>query len=300
MKIKRIIIGLVIVILLVVIGVPVLAFMFIDRAAKAAIEAGGSFATGCATTVDSAKVGIMSGTFGMSGLKVANAPNFASPEFLSLGGADVSVSYGTLQQPVVELPWLTFRDLVINLDRDGAKSNYNTVLDHIKSVTPKGGAQPVPPGDEKRFIIKNLEIKNVDVRANWSVAPGLPAAKVHVPIESITLANIGSDGKGVTFKQLSSIIIEAVLKTTVDVGGGILPAEFSGDLSRALSQLGSLDQLGVKLTNQVGPELQKAQEQAKAQLDKVLKDANKQVDKVLDDVQKKAGDTLKNLLPGKK
>jgi len=110
-----------VVILLLIIAVAAGALL-INSIARKGIESGSTYALGVPTTLESAKVGLTSGEFSMSGLNVANpAGAFTSPEFLSMGEGSVAVSLGTLRSALVELPTLTLSDISMNLEGQGDK-----------------------------------------------------------------------------------------------------------------------------------------------------------------------------------
>lgn len=283
------------VLIIILFGAVFAVFFYIDAIAKRAIESGGTYALGVKTTVDSAKVGILGGTFSMSGLNVANPSGFSSPHFLSLGSAGVAVSLSSLQQPVVELPKLSFENLNVSLEKKGGTANYNVILDNLAKLKSKESSSK-SNGDGKRFVIKDLTLKNIKVGVDLIGGPGAigDLTKVTIPLDEIRLQNVGQTGTGVggtgvTMEQLTSIIVQAVLAAAAEKGGGILPAEILGELQGGIANLGSLDKLGMKVLGDPKGELQKLGTDAAA---KVIDQGKKQVD----DAAKKALD----LIPGMK
>lgn len=243
---------LVFVLIVLVVGAVIAAFLAIDSIAKRGIESGGTYALGVPTTLDSASVGILGGTFSMSGLKVANPSGFGSAPFMSLGTGGVAVTFSSLREPVVQLPRLALDNLNVSLEKKGGKANYNVILDNLKKLN--SGDSPKPSGGEKKFVIKDLSLTNIKIGVDMLEVPGGVGqlAKISIPIDEIKLQNVGQTGTGVagtgvTMEQLSSIIVQAVLKAAADKGGGILPAEILGDLQGGLANLGNLDQLGMKV-----------------------------------------------------
>ncbi len=290
---KKLVLILVLLLVVVVVGGVVTAFFFIDRAAKLAVEKGGTYAMGVETTLGSVNVGLLSGSVSLSELKVANPPGYKTDRFFGLGAGNVSVSLSSLRSPIVEVPEFKLADITVNLEKAGGKANYQAILDNIKRFESGGGpAQSKPSGDEKRFVVKSLQIKNVKVHVDLLPAGG-QLTQVNIPIESIDLTDVGTAGKGVPMGELANIVIKAVLAVVAEKGPGLLPAEILGDLQGGLAQLQNLDQLGVKLSSNLGAEGQKMLDQAKEQV-------GKQVDKALEDAKKKAEDGLKNLIPGGK
>jgi len=244
---------LVVLLVVICIGAVVAAFFAIDSIAKRGIESGGTYALGVPTTLDSASVGILGGTFSMSGLKVSNPPGYGSSPFMSLGSGGVAVTLSSLREPVVQLPHLALNNLSVSLEKKGGTANYSVILGNLKKLS-SGGSPKQSGGGEKKFVIRELSLKNIKIAVDLLGAPGAVGnlAKVTIPIDEIRLENVGQTGTGVagtgvTMEQLSSIIVQAVLKAAAEQGGGILPAEILGELQGGLANLGELDKLGMKV-----------------------------------------------------
>ena len=64
-------------------GLLVAGMFFADSLAEAGIEAAGAQALGVKTAVEACDVGVLSGTFAMRGLRVANPEGFGDAAFLA-------------------------------------------------------------------------------------------------------------------------------------------------------------------------------------------------------------------------
>ena len=115
--IKPITILLVLLIILVV--VPIL---YIDTIAKTAIERGAQYALGVDVTLGSADVGLLSGEFTLTDLKIANPDGFQSPHFLHLENGNTQVTLSSLGEDTVVLPTLTLTGIDMHLEKKGDKS----------------------------------------------------------------------------------------------------------------------------------------------------------------------------------
>jgi hypothetical protein len=291
---------LVVLLVVLVIGAAIAVLVYADRAVKVAVERGGTYAMGVNTTLGNASVGVLSGRLSLKDLSIANPAGYKSDKFFGMGSTNVAVSLPTLRQQIIEVPTLALEDISINLEKSGGKANYQVILDNLKRFE-SGEAKPEekPTGDEKRFVIKDLTIKNVKVHVNLLPEAGA-LTTLNIPIESVELKDVGTAGKGVPLSELSNIIIKALLATVADKAGSILPGEILGDLQGGLAQLANLDQLGIKLQSKVGEEAQKLIDGAKGQIDKAAEDLKKKADEAVNDATKKVEEGLKNLLPGKK
>ncbi len=305
-KVLKVLFVLVLVFVLLVVGAVFAVGYFIDDLAKKGIEEGGTRALGVPTTLDSANVGLLAGSFAMNGLRVANPTGYSADSFLTLGEGGVAVNYQSLQKPTIELPEFTLSDLAVSLQKKSGKANYQVILDNLKKVQGEPGSTepqtpaPTEEGEQKRFVIRQLLIRNVRIDVDLVEVPAAlgQMTVITVPIDKIELSNVGQtgtgvQGTGVTMEQLISIIVQAVLNAAVENGAGKLPIDFLNDLQ---SELASLD--GLKgLSTKVVKDATKAFEDATKQAGEKLKDATEEASKKLGEGLKGIGD---GLIPGGK
>jgi len=287
--------GVVVVVLFVVVVLALGAgVLYADSIAKTGIEKGSTYALGVPTTLGSADVGIMSGTFAMQGLSVQNPPGYKDAAFFELGTGGVEVGLGTLTKDVVEIPILELSGIRLNLERNSKGANYQTIMDNLKKLQ---GAESKPSAESsgKKFIVRQVLIRDVKVKADLIGLPG-SVSEVTVPIHEVRLSNVGTAEGGVSMGQLAGDIVKAVMASAAAEGGGIIPADLLTDLKGGLSQLPGLDKLGIESVGKVGDAAKSAIEG----LGGVVQDAGKELQKGAEDVVKGVGDGLKGLLPGKK
>lgn len=306
--IKVLIVLVVLVILLIagVVGLGVFAVSQIDTVAKRLVEEGGTYAMDSQTTVDLVDVGLIEGTFAMSGFGVANPEGFSTTPFLTLADAGVSVDYESLlgggQDTIITLPTFTLSDVDINLEKDKGDANYTVILNNIKRLSGSGdggGQQPQPSEqDQPRFVVNEIDIKDVAIRVDM-IPIGGDATVVTLPIERIQLNDVGSDSdKGLLARELLTIVVQAVLTEAQRVGSGILPAEILSDLDGQLAQLQDLSAMGVNISTELGAEAQKMLEGVSGEAQKAVDDAAKQAEQAVDDVTKSVEEGLRGILPG--
>ncbi|HRQ72472.1 MAG TPA: hypothetical protein PLU35_05535 [Phycisphaerales bacterium] len=291
----RLVAAFVVLLVVVVVGGVLAVGMAANSIARRGVEAGATYALGVDTKLAGANVGIMSGSFDMNGLRVANPQGFKSDAFMSLGSGGVSVSFGTLRREIVELPRLELADLTVNLERADGKANYQAIIDNLKRF--ESGKDKPSTGEEKRFVIRRVDVRNV--RANVSMLPvGGTLTTVQVIVPEIVLTDVGSDGSGVTLGQAANIITKAVLASIAANAGNLLPTDLVNDLTSQLGQLESLQSLGVNFAADFGQGLQNITgsigDAAKSLED--LKNIGEDATKQIEDAAKGIG----NLLGGKK
>jgi hypothetical protein len=281
----------------------IVAVIAIDGLAAKAIQAGGTYALGVRTTLQSASVGILSGRFAMSGLTVDNpAGSFKSPHFLSLGEGEMAVSLSTLRQPTVTLPRLGLSNLDVNLEKKDGQTNYAAILDNLKRTTGDGQSAPKPASTagEKRYIIQDLDLQKITVHVDLIGGPGAVSelTRITIPIDRIKLSDVGRTGTGVagtgvTLSELAGIIVKAVLAAASDKGGGLIPDELLGDLKGKLAQFQDLDKLKMEV---MASARGKVEEVGK----KMVDDLKKKAEEALKERMGDTADKLKDLIPGDK
>lgn len=267
-------------ILLVVVALAVaIPLYYIDSIAKSAIERGGTHALGVATTLESADVGVMGGTFAMKGLKVANPQGYNAEHFFTLGTGNVSANLGSITQDVIEVPSLALEDIRANLEQSLSGSNYRVILDNLEKLEKGQSAPPPDAAKAKRFIIRDLAVKNVQVRVDVSL-PGQPVG-VAIPIDEIRLKDVGSAEGGMTAGEITGVVVKAVLATAAERGGDILPADLLNDLKSKLANLESINKFGVEVVGVAGD----AAEKLADGLSKVTPQAEKAIKKGADAIR---------------
>jgi hypothetical protein len=272
------------------------ALYYVNDLVKLGVEKGGAVALGTKTSLQSADVGIFSGKAALSNLAVANPDGFKAPEFFSLGAAAAAVSLNSLRSDVVEIPSIELSTIRVALERKDGRTNFKVILDNLAKLPSSSGKSGGSDTPGKKFIISDLKINDAKVSADM-LDTTIPLGSLVVPIDRIHLTEIGTASKGLPLADIAGIVLRAVLATASANGQGIIPADILGDLQSQLGALGSLDQLGVKLEAQVGTELQKAADNARAELEKGIGDA---ASKVQNEVQKGLDNAVKDLFGGDK
>ncbi len=243
-KLVKIAVVLVLLLVVAVVG----SLLYIDRIARIGIERGGTFALGVPTTLDRADVGVFSGEFAMSGLRVANPAGFEGSHFLTLAEGGVAVDLGTLRQETVELPRLHLSGIDVVLDRRGGTSNYETILANLKRLESgaRSAEDPAPDSEEEtRFTVHEVRIRDLVVHVNL-LASGGELTQTRLAIDEVALNDVGSDTTGgMLLSELWGVIVKAVFEAIVEKGDDIIPREILGTLQSGLAGLRPLSDLGI-------------------------------------------------------
>ncbi|MCA9273184.1 MAG: hypothetical protein KDA31_09080 [Phycisphaerales bacterium] len=292
MKLAKLLIALGGGLLVLVVLVVVIAFISIDKIAKAGIEKGTNYALAVPTSLESADVGVFDGTFKMQGLKIDNPEGYdSSPFFFNLGSGSVAVSLGSLRSDVVTLPEFKLSDIDVHIDRKGTTSNVHQILDNLKRFESGEPAEPGEPKTEKeagkKFIVNEIAIKNVQVHAHLLPLGGeVSTTKLVIP--EIILKDVGTAGDPVSLAEITNIVMQAILESAAQ--NNLLPEEILNDLRSNLDGLNALAENGVEMLT--------------TELDKAAEDVQDQLQEKADELQDKAKDAindgLNNLLGGNK
>jgi hypothetical protein len=301
-RVTKIVLSLAGLVLVLLIAGVIVLLVSVNSVARRGVEVGGTYALGVPTTVKAIDVGLLSGKVGLDSLRVANAPGFPTDHFLTLGDGKVEVKLSTLTSEVIYIPQLSLSNIDVALEKKEGKSNYQVILDNLQKLTGPPGSKPPEPkeGSQKKLIIHELTIRNVNVHADLLGGPGVIGAvtKVNVPLAEIKLTDVGQTGSGVagsgvTFSELAGLVVQAVLAAAVEKGG--LPADVMGDLK---GQLAKIQDLAGGVGKQVEAQAKAAAEQLQKQAEQVGQDLQKKAEGELQKQAEKLGEGLKGIIPG--
>jgi hypothetical protein len=260
---KFIFISLAVVLVLLIIGIGV-GLYYLDTLLKRGIENGGSAALGVPTQVDVAHLGLFTGELSLKKFQVANPEGYSAPHFMTIGNLDAAVTLNSLTKDTIEVPYLKLTDVYVSLEKKENKANYDVILANIKefqkqfksSATEKTPGQPgtQASSSSKRFVIKEISIKNVKVDAQVKTLGGLlGSSTMRVEIPEIVVKNVGTEeGNAVAIEEVTGVVTAAVLKAVLEQGGGVLPPEIARGLGAGLGALGGLGGGTVQVIGTVG------------------------------------------------
>ncbi len=250
---KRLMIVLAVLLVLLIIAIGV-ALYYLDTLLKRGIERGGAAALGVPTQVDVAHLGLLAGELSLKKLEITNPQGYSGAHFMTIDDLDAAVTLKSLTQDTIEVPYLRLTDVYVSLEKKGEKANYEVILENIKefqkgfksSDTQKSpgatGGGKESSSSSKRFVIKEISIKNIQVDAQVKQMGGLlGTATVRITIPEIKVTNIGTEeGNAVAIEEVTGVVTQAVLKAVLEQGAGVLPPEIARGLNGALGGLGGV------------------------------------------------------------
>lgn len=244
---KKLLIGLVVLVVVAGIGVYVL-LLYADSLVRAGIEQASTQATGQKTTLASAHVAILSGSLTLDQLTISNPTGFDNPLIFRMGDAQAQVTLASLLEETIEIPLIRLEHIQLNLIRNNkGEQNLKVILDRLRSMA-DAGQKPGEPRTEprtdakpgKQFIIRKLVIDDVHIRIE-----GYGSKQQQFKLPPIVLENIGSTtGRGVVIQDLAGIVLREITKQMLE-NPQALPTMALGVLNQGLEGLGPLGEVGL-------------------------------------------------------
>ena len=201
---KKLILGLVVVVILVVGGAIFYGLSNIDALVKAAIEKYGSEATQTAVRVDKVKIKLTEGDGAIHGLTVANTRGFTQKHAFSLGEIGLGIDLQSLKEEPYIIDHITVRapQIFVEINKD-KKTNLNELKKNLTAGKPAKQGTEQSAGKEPRLIIKHMTFEQGRIAAK--VTPLKKDYDLKLP--QINMANLGGS-KGATPTELTSEIIK--------------------------------------------------------------------------------------------
>jgi hypothetical protein len=219
-------------------------FLSLNTLVKKAVETVGPTITKTHVSLASANLSPFSGSGQLSGFVIANPEGFEGPYALKLGSIAVSIDKSTLLKETIVVNSIVIRNPAVALIGTPFGNNLGKLLQNIKSGSSSKSKEEAPSsGTSKKFIVKEVVISGAKV----DVAASALDQKIQqtLPIPDITLRNIGSNGSGVSARDLAIQIITPLINAAAREGINTLAKQ-------------GLQQLQQKGAQELGKELNKA------------------------------------------
>ena len=189
--------------------------LWIDGVAHRAVVAAATSALGVESALGDIDIAIFSGSCTFRDLTIRNPAGFRDQPFMTIEKGEMFVDLGTLLDDEVIAPTLVLDGLVLNLEREGLKTNYGMISGHSKRFRARVGKSG------KKFIIRKVVIRNVKVRYRVSVAgigPQLP-----LEIDEIEITDVGGKGESAYLGDVIDIVLSGILQTVAKLPTKTLP-----------------------------------------------------------------------------
>ena len=220
-------------------------YFSLNTLVKKAVETVGPTITKTQVRLASANLSPFSGSGQLSGFVIGNPEGFDGPYALNLGSIAVNVDKSSILKETIVVNSITIRNPTVALIGTPFGNNLGKLLQNIKSGSSSKSKEEAnhSSGTSKKFIVKEVVISDAKV----DVAASALDQKIQqtLPIPDITLRNIGSDGSGVSARDLATQLMTPLINAAVREGINTLAKQ-------------GLQQLQQKGAQELGKELNKA------------------------------------------
>ena len=233
-KVKKILWGLVIVLIVLVVVAVIVAGLFLGNIVKAGMETVGPKITRVPITVDAVHLSLLTGSAKIEGLVVGNPEGYKTPQAISVGLAAVEVNpLSVLSDKIVvrsvrvEAPEITFEGNPFsgnNLTK--IRDNLNAATASSQKASTNQTAQAAgKPG--KKLEVDDFLITGAKVHVSLT---GMGGKEMTLPLPDIHLTNMGTGADGITATDLTRRVLDALTAATVkavanaasDIGKGAI------------------------------------------------------------------------------
>jgi hypothetical protein len=196
----------------------VVVFIFLDTIVGKGIEAGCTKALGVETSVGLVRVGLITGTFSIRSLRIANPPGFETDHFFSLDRLHFEVPPKSLREETIVVQLLELDGVDVSLETVDKKANYEVILENLNRFSKTGSADPnakKSAGEDEEgtagLVIHEAVIRDIAARIDLGKVKG-GSDRVAVEIPEIRLRpNKKTGAAEVSVAKLTQVIVNAVL-----------------------------------------------------------------------------------------
>lgn len=217
---KKVILGLLLIIVIAIGGSVYYLLTNLDSLVEAAIEKYGSEATQTSVLVDRVKINLSDGAVGITGLTVGNPTGYGFANAFSLGEIRAAIDLQSLQEEPYIINEITVLapQVFVEINEDN-KTNLNELKNtlivgsadkaqDIESQTPAEGSAAEP-----RLIINRLTFADGTIQAKVAK---LKNKEYELKLPSLDMINLGGS-KGATATELASEILKRLTDRASDI-----------------------------------------------------------------------------------
>ncbi len=234
---KKIIIGVLGAVVILIIVVALSVHFFLDGAVKQGVQTIGPKLTKVEVKLDSVNLSLLSGSGKIKGLVLGNPQGFKTPSAINVGTASLALKPGSLLSSKIVVPTVDVEGPEVTLETSLQGNNLKQILANLQETTGGGQKEPSRPNDAKAG--KKLQVDDFLVtggKIRLSVSTPLGEQSGTVPLPEIHLKDLGKDSDGLTAAELSKAVLEVVLKKAIEAGATAVAELGKGgvDLSKSL------------------------------------------------------------------
>ncbi|SPE59319.1 conserved exported hypothetical protein [Verrucomicrobia bacterium] len=218
---KKIIIGVLIALALLIVVLVLAVSFFLDGAVKRGVETAGPMLTKVQVKLDSASLSLLSGSGKLKGLFVGNPEGYKTSSAIEVGTASLSLKPSSVFSDKVIIHSIRLEAPQVTYETDFKGNNLSKILANLDAAT--GGssgqpAQPQPAKASKKLQVDDFLITGGMVRASIT-ALNQP---VTVPLPEIHLTDLGQGPDGITAAELAKVVVQAIEKNAAQAATSAL------------------------------------------------------------------------------
>jgi uncharacterized protein involved in outer membrane biogenesis len=228
---KKVIIGVVVGLVLVVVGAVILVGMNLNSIIKNAVETQGSKLAKVSITLDKVSLSLLSGKGEISGLVIGNPEGFKSPSAMRIGQASLHIEPRSVFSDKVIIRSIIVKAPEITLEGDLIKNNLSKLAANVdESAKSAPAAEPAAKGPSaskgpgKKLQLDEFLLTDAKVTIVQSV---VGSSTNNAVLPKLEIKNLGQGPEGITGpelakKLLGSVCVEAVKQGGTDAAKGAL------------------------------------------------------------------------------
>ena len=220
---KKLLIGLAVVVVVVVGGVVYFASN-IDSIIKTAVEDVGSEATKTKVTLNEVKLSITSGEGALRGFRMTNPAGFKTAEAMRFGEVSVKVDTDSVTKDVIVIKEVVIAAPQITYELAGGGSNIQTIQKNVDAFAKSmgaggGGQQPAEKSDGgKKVIIEHLYVRDGKIGVS---AAFLAGKQMNVPLPNIHMTDIGKKKGGASPAEVADQLLSKISQAATGAVSGL-------------------------------------------------------------------------------
>lgn len=254
---RKVLLGVVVLVLILVAAVAVLWWR-VDDLAKFGVEHGASYALGVPAHLGAARVSLLSGRVDLDDLKIENPPQFKTPYLALIRNFELQVRPASVMSSVIDVPVVAINGMDVYIEQKDGTDNASVISQNIQRLgtAAKSDTTPVPaPRPEegpkvnvRQFIIRGLvaHVQTLPIGGKVSV--------LDVKIPELVLNDVTPDNaQGTAVAEVTRRVTPAIMAAIVEKGAGVIPEGLRKTLSNdVLATAGQLGSGSIRLAQQVG------------------------------------------------
>lgn len=231
MKIKKLIIGILLVLVALAIIVALVVASKLDAIVKAGIETAGPSLTKTTVQLDDVTLHLFSGSGAIKGLVIGSPKGYNADYTMKLGNAQLALKPSSLFSDKVVIDDLTIEGPEIILQGSLNDNNLTALQKNVNDAVGGGSGQkpsassttPSQPGAQKKLQVNHFKLAGAKVHLQLKILGG---KEVTVAAPDVEMSNLGTGPDGITaaelvkdsLNKLTEGVLTAAAKSAADLG----------------------------------------------------------------------------------